>query len=100
MKNTKGIKATYNVFHVTAIAVVGTEVQSVRFDMSRRDAKAAKAIAAEALGVKPSKVIPSIELEKHSIIIDADSTALIDALKDANITYRDVTPTDNEDSAE
>lgn len=95
MKNIRGIRAVYNVFHVTAIAVVGSDVKSVSFDMERRDSKVAKAIAAEALNVKPSKVIPSIELHKHTFTIDADSASVFAALDAAGIKY---TTDDSEDT--
>lgn len=85
MKNIKGIACKVNNYHVTAISVKDGAPVSVTFDANERNARDAKKIAADELGVKASQVLVSFELEKREFVIDCGYDALMNALDAANI---------------
>lgn len=85
MKHNTGISCTFNEYTVTAIAIKDGETLQTSFKMQERNKRAAAAIAAEAFGVKPARVIVDFKLEKRAFTIDCDYTALMNALGAADI---------------
>lgn len=85
MKNTKGIKCKVNSYQVTGIAIIDGTPQSVTFESPFRDARMAKKMIAENLGVKASQVLVNFELHKRTFTINCTYDVLMNALGAADI---------------
>lgn len=85
MKNNKGIQCKVNNYHVTGIAIVDGNPQSVTFESPFRDARLAKKLVADQLNIKASQVLVNFELEKRAFTINCTYDELMNALGAANI---------------
>lgn len=89
MRTTNSITAQSSFYNVTAVAVKDGNPITTTFKVDRRDARAAKQIAAEALDVPASKVVVEFELCRHTLVIDCDYSHLTEALSSAGIGFEE-----------
>lgn len=89
MRTTTNIVALSSFYNVTAVAVKDGNPITTTFKVDRRDAKAAKQIAADALDVPASKVVVEFELCRHTLVINCDYAHLTEALSSAGIGFEE-----------